>query len=77
MPGALGKFYASLGGQVSDPFRNFHADNAPVDTHGASSANIMLQVELMGKPALVIYKEALQLLGFKASEVVAIGDSLV
>ena len=31
----------------------------------------------MGKPALVIYREALQLLGLEASEVVAIGDSLV
>lgn len=36
-----------------------------------------LQVELMGKPALVIYNEALQLLGLEASEVIAIGDSLV
>jgi FMN phosphatase YigB (HAD superfamily) len=31
----------------------------------------------MGKPALVIYKEALQLLGLQPAEVVAIGDSLV
>jgi FMN phosphatase YigB (HAD superfamily) len=36
-----------------------------------------MQVHLMGKPALVIYEEALQLLGMRPEEVVAIGDSLV
>jgi FMN phosphatase YigB (HAD superfamily) len=75
MPGALGKFYASLGGQVSRPFCVLTKITSL--THQGEHLFCWLQVELMGKPALVIYNEALQLLGLEASEVIAIGDSLV
>jgi len=48
MPGTLGKWYATAGGEV----------------------------HLMGKPAVVIYEEALRLLDLAPEEVIAIGDSL-
>lgn len=36
-----------------------------------------IQVHLMGKPAPVMYEEALQLLDLQPADVIAIGDSLV
>jgi len=35
------------------------------------------QVELMGKPAGIVYEAAQRMLGLQASELLAIGDSLV
>ena len=35
-----------------------------------------MQVHLMGKPAPIIYEEAVALLALPAAEVIAIGDSM-